>query len=119
MSEQSIILAKMQDLVMNILKNGSATAEEGAKIDELEDLLYQQNCYKETANEEFSFQGEEITSLFLKDSYTQAIEKMYECKISPDDFFEFVEYHYEDDDFSNTFTDSFMNDVKKVYQKLI
>lgn len=115
MSEQANILAKMQELVMRILKNGSATVEEGNMIDELEDLLHQQNCYKEVKSNEYSYQGEEITGLFLKDSYKEAIEKMYSNEITPDDFFDFVEYHYEDDDFSDTFTELFIADVKKVY----
>ena len=115
MSEQAKILLAMEELIMEILKSGSTTEEQGKQLDALEDLMYQQNSYKEIEHEEFSYQGEEVTSLFLKDSYTQAIEKLCKYKITPDDFFGFVEYHYEDDDFSGTFTDTFMSDVKKAY----
>lgn len=118
MSEQAKILAQMQELIMTILKNGAATPEEGAKIDYLEDLLNEQKCYNEVDNPQHDYLGEEITSLFIANKYEEAINKLHECKIIPNDFFDFVEYHYEDDDFSGTFTDAFIADVNKVYQSL-
>ena len=116
MSEQAKILAEMQEIIMTILKNGSASVAEGNRIDELEDLLHKQKCYKEIDHAEHDYQGEEIASLFFSDSYTEAIDKMCECEITPDDFFGFIEYHDEDEEFTEMFTDEFIADVTKVYQ---
>jgi hypothetical protein len=116
MSEQAKILAEMQEIIMNILKNGSASVEEGNRIDELEALLHQQKCYKEIDHKEYSYQGEEIAGLFFGDHYMEAIDKMCEYEITPDDFFGFIEYHDEDEEFSEMFTDLFIADVSKVYQ---
>ena len=116
MSEQAKILAEMQEIIMNILKNGSASVEEGNRIDELEALMLKQKCYKESDHAEHDYQGEEIASLFFSDSYTEAIDKMCECEITPDDFFGFIEYHDEDEEFTEMFTDAFIADVTKAYQ---
>jgi hypothetical protein len=118
MSEQARILAEMQALVMSILKSGSATAEEGERLDELEAMMLQQKCYKEIEHPEHDYQGEEIATLFFNDSYIEAIDKMCECEITPDDFFGFVEYHYDEDeeDAIEMFTDVFIADVKKAYE---
>ncbi len=116
MSEQAKILAEMQEIIMAILKNGSVSAAEGEKIDELEALMLKQKCYKEIDHAEHDYQGEEIASLFFSDSYTEAIDKMCECEITPDDFFGFIEYHDEDEDFTELFTDVFIADVTKAYQ---
>ena len=39
---------------------------------------------------------------------------MCECEITPDDFFGFISYHDEDEEFTEMFTDAFIADVKKV-----
>ena len=117
MSEQARILAEMQALVMRILQSGAATAEEGEKLDELEALMLKQKCYQEIDHEEHDYLGEEIATLFFNDAYTEAIDKMYANEITPDDFFGFVNYHYDEDeeDAIDIFTDAFMADVTKVY----
>lgn len=123
MSEQSKILAEIHALVMEILKTGSVSEEEGVKIDALEELLHKQNCYKEIANSEYACQGEEIANLFFTDSSEQAIDKMVEYEITPEDFFGFVQYHYdeehEDEDKITMFTGAFMADVNKAYQSKV
>jgi len=116
MSEQAKILAEMQEIIMNILKNGSASVEEGNRIDELEALLHQQKCYKEIDHKEYSYLGEEIAGLFSTDHYMEAIDKMCECEITPDEFFGFIGYHDEEEEFAEIFTDPFIADVSKVYQ---
>lgn len=116
MSEQAKILAELQEIIMTILKNGSASEAEGHRIDELEALLHEQKCYKEIDHEEYEYQGEEIAGLFATDHYMEAIEKMCECEITPDDFFGFIAYHDEDEEFTDLFTDAFIAEVKKVYQ---
>jgi hypothetical protein len=116
MSEQAKILAEMQEIIMTILKNGTASVAEGDRIAELEELLYQQKCYKEIDHAEYDYQGEEIAGLFLNDHYMEAIDKMCECKITPDDFFGFIEYHDEDEEFTEMFTDAFIAEVTKDYQ---
>lgn len=116
MSEQSKILEEMHQLVMNILKTGLASEEEGDRLDELEELMLKQKCYKEIDHTDYAYQGEEIGALFFGNSYTQAIDKMYECGITPEDFFGFAEYHYEDEPLVEMFTPSFIEDVNKVYQ---
>ena len=123
MSEQSKILAEIHALVMEILKTGTVSEEEGVKIDALEELLHKQNCYKEIENSEHTCQGEEIASLFFAGSTMQAIEKMVAYEISPEDFFGFVQYHYdeehEDEDKITMFTGAFMADVNKDYQSKV
>ncbi len=120
MSEQSKIIAQIQQLVMTILKNGSATIEEADEIDRLEALLYQQKCFKKIDSAKHENQGEEIATLFFSENYTDAINKMYECKISPEDFFGFVEYFYddehEDEELTEMFTDAFIAKVNEDYR---
>jgi diacylglycerol kinase family enzyme len=106
----------MQEIIMTILKNGSASEAEGNRIDELEDLLHEQKCYKEIDHAEHDYQGEEIAGLFFSNQYMEAIDKMCECEITPDDFFGFIEYHDEDEEFTEMFTDLFIADVTKAYQ---
>ena len=115
MSEQAKILAEMQQIIMTILKNGTASAEQGNRIDELEALLHEQKCYKEIDHEEYDYLGEEIAGLFATDHYMDAIDKMCENEITPDDFFGFIEYHDEDEEFIEMFTGEFIADVTKVY----
>jgi hypothetical protein len=120
MSEQARIIAEIHELVMSILKTGSASVEQGDKIDELEELLYTQKCFTQSDNSEDTNQGEEIANLFFSDKYTQAIEKMLELGITPDDFFGFVEYHYddehEDEELTEMFTGAFRAKVNQDYQ---
>jgi len=116
MSEQAKILAEMQEIIMTILKNGSASAAEGNRIDELEALLHEQKCYKEIDHAEHEYQGEEIAGLFFTDQYMEAIDKMCECEITPEDFFGFIEYHDEDEEFTEMFTELFIADATKAYQ---
>lgn len=115
MSQQAAILAEMQQLIMNILKTGSASPQEGDRLDELEALMMQQKCYEPVKNEKCSYLGEEIANLFFDEMFSEAIEKMHKSKITPEDFFAFAEYHYEDEDEIEMFTSSFIEDVKKNY----
>lgn len=119
MSEQARLLAEMQELIMGILKSGSASVEQGNKLDELEALLHKGRCFKKTSHAEYDCQGEEIAGLFFNDSYKEAIDKLYEYKITSSDFFGFVEYHYDEDDdeeILEKFTDSFIAEVNKDYE---
>lgn len=120
MSEQARILAEINKIIMNILKTGSASVEEADRIDELEALLYQQKCFKELENSEHANQGEEIATLFFNDHYTEAINKMCECDITPNDFFAFADYYYddehEDEELTEMFTNAFIADVNKAYE---
>lgn len=119
MSEQARILSEINKIIMNILKTGSASVEEADRIDELEALLYQQKCFQELSNSEHVNQGEEIATLFFKDQYAQAINKMCECEITPDDFFAFADYYYddehEDEELTEIFTDEFVRGVNEAY----
>ncbi|MEA1879923.1 MAG: hypothetical protein U9N11_04710 [Campylobacterota bacterium] len=117
MSEQSQILVELQEIIMNILSNGAATAEEGARIDALEALLQEQKCYKEIDHDEHEYQGEEIAGLFASNRYNEAVEKMIACEISPEDFFGFIEYHDEDEEFVNVFTSEFIASVNHAYEE--
>jgi len=119
MSEQAKILAQMQELIMEILKSGTASVEQGNRLDALEASLHKQKCFKKTSNTAYDCQGEEIAGLFFNDSYNEAIDKLYEYKIPSSDFFGFVEYHYDEDDdeeILQKFTDEFIAKVHKDYQ---
>jgi hypothetical protein len=120
MSEQAKIIAEMHQLIMGILKSGSATVEEADRMDALEALLYEQNCFKEIEHSNHANQGEEIASLFFTDKYTEAIDKMCAYEITPADFFGFVEYHYddehEDEELIEMFTGAFIAEVNKDYE---
>jgi hypothetical protein len=116
MSEQAKILAELQEIIMRVISSGSASEAEGKRIDELEELLHQQKCYKEIDHNEYSYQGEEIAGLLFTDHTKEAIEKMFEYEITPDEFFGFIEYHDEDEEFTEMFTDTFILEVSEVYQ---
>ena len=122
MSEQSKILAEIGQIVMNVFKTGSVTMEESQRMQELERLLHKQRCFKEIDHPEHTYQGEVIATLFFKEEYTEALEKMYEYKITPEDFFGFVEYHYdedhEDEDLADMFTEVFIKKVGKDYLEM-
>ena len=115
MSEQAKILQEMQELVMNILKTGSVSEEEGKKIDYLEDLLHEQKCFKELDSEEYDYLGEEIANLFLNDKKIQAVKKLIDYDISPEDFFGFAQYHYEDEEEIQMFTDIYVAEINRLY----
>jgi len=119
MSEQSKIIAQIGEIVMNVFKTGSVTMEESVKMQELETLLHKQRCFKEVEHTDHTYQGEEIASLFFNDKYTEAIDKMYEYKITPEDLFGFVEYHYddehEDEEKTEMFTHAFIDNVTRDY----
>lgn len=116
MSEQAKILAELQEIIMSVISSGSASEIEGDRIDELEALLHQQKCYEEIDHKEYSYLGEEIAGLFFTDHTMEAIEKMCEFEITPDDFFGFIAYHDEEEEFTRMFTQVFIAEVNKVYQ---
>lgn len=120
MSEQARILAEINKIIMNILKTGSASVEEADQIDELEALLHQQKCFKETSDGEHTNQGEAIATLFFTEHIADAINKMCEYEITPEDFFAFVDYYYddehEDEELAEMFTNVFITEVKKAYE---
>ncbi len=119
MSEQAKILAEIGQIVMNVFKTGSVTMEESVRMQELETLLHKQRAFKEVDHPDNTCQGEVIASLFFNDQYPDAIDKLYEYKITPEDFFGFVEYHYDDDHedehLTEMFTDTFIDNVTKDY----
>jgi len=121
MTEQSKIIAELHILIMAILKNGSASVEQGHELDKLEDILLQQNCFKEMKDSEYTYQGEEIAALFLSNSYNQAIDKMCEYNILPEDFFGLTQYHFDEDDdeeeeLVKMFTNNFISEVVKAHK---
>jgi membrane-anchored protein YejM (alkaline phosphatase superfamily) len=121
MSEQSKIIQELQELIMSILKTGIASEEEGKKLDKLEASLFKQRCFKKSSDSAYDYQGEEIAGLFFNDNFTKAIDKMYEYKISSEDFFGFVEYHYDEDEedeleIIELFTDAYKEKVHNAYQ---
>ena len=119
MSEQSKILAEIGQIVMNVFKTGSVTMDESARMQELEDRLHKQRSFKEVEHPRHNYQGEVIASLFFNDKYTEAIDKLYEYKITPEDFFGFVEYYYdedhEDEALTEMFTSEFIDNVQRDY----
>lgn len=116
MSEQAKILAELQEIIMNVISSGSASAQEGDRIDELEELLHQQKCYKEIDHENYTYQGEEIAGLFSTNHTTQAIDKMCECEITPEDFFGFIQYHDEEEELTEIYTNVFIEEVTNLYK---
>ena len=120
MSEQAKILAEMQELIMGIIKTGSASVEQGNKLDRLEASLHKQRCFKPSTNPTYKSQGEEIAYLFVANAYQEAINKLYEYKINSNDFFGFVDYHFDEDEedekeIMDIFSDEFMQKVNKDY----
>lgn len=119
MSEQARILSEINKIIMNILKTGSASVEEADTIDSLEALLHQQKCFKELEGGKHVNQGEEIATLFFKDQYQEAIDKMCECEITPEDFFAFADYYYDDEhddeELAEMFTGLFAKGVSEAY----
>ena len=116
MSEQAKILAELQEIIMSILTSGAASAEQGQRIDTLEALLHQQKCYKKSDADEYGYQGEEIAGLLLGTQYTEAIDKMCKYEITPEDFFGFIEYHDEEEEFTEVYTDAVIEKISNLYQ---
>lgn len=117
MSEQSKIIAQMHEIIMKILKSGSASVEEGERLDALEEELQKQKCFMELNHPEHSCKGEEIANLFFSANEKAAIEKMCEYGITPEDFFGFAEYHYEEEDETEAFTPEFISEVTTTYRQ--
>jgi len=120
-SEQAKILEELQSLIMEILKTGSASIEQGNKLDGLEAALFKQRCFKQSSNTTYENQGEEIAYLFMADKYEEAIDKLYEYKINSNDFFGFVDYHFDEDEeddkeIMDIFTDTLVQKVNKDYE---
>lgn len=116
MSEQAKILAELQGIIVHILKTGTATEEEAIKIEQLEELLLQQKCYEEIDHEEYTYLGEEIAGLLSSGKTIEAIEKMCVNEITPEDFFGFIQYHDEDEEYIEVFTTEFIAEIMKVYK---
>ena len=118
MSEQSKILEKMQNLITEILKSGTASVEQGEKIDALEVQLFKQKSFKETPNEAEDIQGEVIANLLFNKAFKEAVDKLYDYKITPEDFFGFIGYHYDEDDNPEVelFTDEFCTQIGQAYE---
>lgn len=113
----------MHTLIMKILESGSASEEDADKIEELEELLQEQKCFEKAANTKHEFLGEEIATLFFEAKSAEAIDKMIASDITPEDFFGFVNYHYddehEDEELAEMFTDAFIRDIHTTYQSKI
>jgi len=118
MSEQTKILDEMSSIIMAILKSGSATEGQGKEIDKLEDLLFAQKCFNELQDSKHAIKGEEIASLFFTNKNEEAINKLLQWDISPEDFFGFAEYHYDDEEepLVEMFTEVFISDINKAHQ---
>jgi len=120
MTEQSKILKELHSLIMEILKTGTATPEQGASIDRLEATLHKQRCFKTNSSSDHANQGEEIATLFFDEKFEAGIEKMYEYKINPEDFFGFAQYYYddehEDEELAEMFDGDFITKVSQAYE---
>jgi len=110
MSRQSQIIEDIEKLVMKILENGSVSEEEGIAIDTLEEKLYQENAF---------VKGEAVANLFFENKIQEGVAKLIEEKITPKDFFGFIDYHYDeehpDEGKIGIFTESFVSDINKQY----
>lgn len=117
MSEQAKILAEMQALIMNILKTNQATEAEADKIEELEVLLHQQKCFQKGDSD--LLVGEEVANLFFANKLEDGVALLCKGDIIPEDFFGFVDYHYdedhEDEEKTEMFTQAFMMELKTKY----
>jgi len=111
MSEQAKILEQMQEIIMKILQSGSASVEEGDRLDELEEELFKQKCFQQSGDNNYANIGEEIATHFFNGEKSLAIEMLHQNKISPEDFFGFAEYHFDEDDSVDMFTQQFVNDT--------
>lgn len=120
MSEQTKILDQLQILIMEILKTGSASVEQGNQLDTLEAELEKQKCFQNVEGNTYASFGDEIARLFFATSDTQAIAKLHEYDITPEDFFGFADYFYDEGEeealVETLFTDAFRQKVADTYQ---
>ncbi|MDF1883831.1 hypothetical protein JHD49_07780 [Sulfurimonas sp. SAG-AH-194-C21] len=120
MSEQTKLIAGIEELVTKILQNGTVTEEDGLAINTLEDELFKQNSFKPSEEKEGSLQGEEIATLFFNKQTENAIAKLVEYEVTPEDFFGFIGYHYDeehpDEALIVMFTAAFNADINEKYQ---
>ena len=120
MSEQAKILSQLQMLIMEILKTGSASVEQGERLDALEAQLETQQCFKSIEGSKYASMGDEIAHLFFMDSDSQAVAKLHEYQITPEDFFGFAEYYYDEGEeealVEERFTDAFKTKVLQAYR---
>ncbi len=116
MSEQSKILAELQALIMDIMKSGTVTPAEGEKLDALEAKLFKQKCFTDIDHEIYENIGENIAGLFFENRYDEAIDKLLKEGITPEDFFGFADYHFEEEDETEMFTQAFIAGVEEAYQ---
>ncbi|CAI6152079.1 MAG: hypothetical protein SPLUMA2_SPLUMAMAG2_01836 [uncultured Sulfurimonas sp.] len=120
MSEQTKLIAGIQELVTKILQNGTVTEEEGLAINTLEDELFKENSFKPSTDKQGSLQGEEVATLFFNKETENAIAKLIKYEITPEDFFGFVGYHYDDEHpdeaLIEMFTVAFVTDINEKYQ---
>lgn len=98
MSEQKIILTKMQTLIMNILKNGTASEEEASQLDSLEASLQNQPCFKSSEDPQYALLGEEVTALVQSGKLENAADLLNTHDISAEDYLDFIDYHFEDEE---------------------
>ncbi|RUM64859.1 MAG: hypothetical protein DSZ04_01385 [Sulfurimonas sp.] len=119
MSEQTKLIAGIEELVMKILKNGSVTEEDGLEINTLEDELFKQNSFKSSQDKHGSLQGEEIATLFFHNQTQDAITMLIKYEITPEDFFGFIGYHYDeehpDEGLIGMFTSAFIANVNEMH----
>ncbi|MBN2816613.1 MAG: hypothetical protein JXQ67_08010 [Campylobacterales bacterium] len=113
MSEQSKILAQMQELIMEILKTGATSPEQGVQLDNLESKLFEQKCFQASTNDAYENIGEEIAYLFFNDKQEKAIKKLQENQINVEDFVGFAEYFFEDDEPVEMFDSAFKESINK------
>ncbi|MDQ7067063.1 MAG: hypothetical protein Q9M40_03120 [Sulfurimonas sp.] len=89
-------------------------------IDSLEEELFKENAFKASKQTAGSLQGEDVAKLFYQNDITQGIEKLIEYEITPEDFFGFVEYHYDeehpDEELIGMFTEGFIADIHENYK---
>jgi len=120
MSQQAKTLEALQVLITEILKTGTASIEQGQQLDKLEANLLKERSFKASSNDTYDNQGEEIAYMFFKDAYEKGINKLYEYKITPEDFFGFVNYHFDEDEddeleIMQTFNDTFKQKIQEDY----
>ncbi len=120
MSKQAELIQEIQVIVMSILKNGTVTEEEGIAIDRLEEELHKQNAFKKKSEDDVFTQGEEVATHFFNNEFEQGLEKLLEYKITPADFFSFIEYYYDeehpDEDKIEMFTQGFIQKLNEAYK---
>ena len=107
---------ELQSIIMHILKTNTASMEDSKRIEDLEALLYEQNSYAKIDHPEYDYIGELIANLLVINKHTEAIDKMYEYDITSKDFFGFINYHDEDEEFYDIFTKEFIENINSQYK---